>query len=231
MSEESDMQVKVVCQTLTNYEITIFFNYSDLQTYCDFIFKIYSSLSCLGLGDLNILLGQAYLKEVILYYNEFKQEEIFITEISSQNWEKILIQYFDNHVDVDYLSNKDLQLYILFKIGEVEFSSKIKREISHCLVDIFKTASSITESAHSNKDPKCIINNLSILKECKETLEKMKIDYIVVKKAVSELKASDSSIKILLEIVFEAIKEFEVKTKRLEKSLKRTRISTILANL
>jgi hypothetical protein len=231
MSEESDMQVKVVCQTLTTYEITFFFSYSDLQTYTDFIFKIYFYLSCLGLGDLNILLGQAYLKEVIFYYNELKQEEIFITEINSQNWEKILIQYFDNHVDVNYMSNKDLQLYILFKIGEVEFSSKIKREISHSLVDIFKTASSVSESAHSNKDPKCIINNLSILKECKENLEKMKIDYIVVKKAVSELKASDSSIKMLLEIVFEAIKDFEMKTKRLEKSLKRTRISTMLANL
>jgi hypothetical protein len=227
MSEETEMQVKVVCETVTNFQITIYIDYSDIQTYTEFIQKIYTSISSLGLGDINILLGEAHLKET----RHTNEEEIFITELNSHNWEKILIQYFDSYVEENYMDNKYMDLFVLFKISEVEYATKLKKEISQSLLEIFLASTKISETVRANIDSSCIINNLSILKECKENLEKLKTDYILVKKRVEELKVPDSSISMLLEIVFEVVKDFESKTRRLEKSLKRTRISKILANL
>jgi hypothetical protein len=139
-----------------------------------------------------------------------------IVQINIQNYST---QFLDFYEQCSNLHN--IKSFLTFKIDDECFTSKDKKELSDKIMSLFINIHKTSDFLSSKLKGDCLINNLSISKECRENLNKFGEEYLQCEEKLKKLNLIkvDKNLYYLMLIVENSILEFEAKTVRLEKSV------------
>lgn len=216
---EEDLKIDIVVKLQTHFELNYKVEVISLEKYSDFINLMYPLLSIMGIDDLNILMGKVYLKVL-----KADDNSTTLTELTFDNWKDELENFFLDTKEYSIFNMAGVKCSILFVISEEEFSSEINRNISKDITNFYADLNDFCENLVHSIDKKCLVNNLSILLQCKDKFKESCEKYETLKNRISSMKKINPNIIFILRILYESIQEFQIKTMRMENALNRSKI-------